>query len=98
LALTQAEYLSPLGPCYVLNQWLNQYAAQFGFNRPYDKYVGGVAAEPWHLSYHLISKAMMNQFKLADLRDALINAQVSGLEIILLKLEAIYSRFILNQG
>lgn len=98
LKLVQQEYLDPNGPCYALNRWLNQHASQYGFSRPFDHYVGGVAAEPWHLSFHAISNELSGQFDLAALKLALEQTQLLGLELILIKLEEIYFRFILNKG
>jgi LAS superfamily LD-carboxypeptidase LdcB len=98
LQLIQQEYLRADGPCYRLNQWLDQHANQFGFNRPYAIYVGGVAAEPWHLSYTAIANQMSITLDMEALKNALIQAQLPGLELILLRLENIYQRFILNKG
>lgn len=50
LALEPWEYQQG-GPFYALSQWLNAHAQQFGFYLPYKQYQGGVANEPWHLSY-----------------------------------------------
>ncbi len=40
------------GYFYQLTQWLDAHMAEFGFYRPFSTDTGGVAAEPWHLSYH----------------------------------------------
>lgn len=39
------------GPLEKLSNWLINNAHIFGFYLPYKSYQGGVAAEPWHLSY-----------------------------------------------
>ena len=39
------------GPCSKLNHWLTEHAIKFGFDRPYAQYKGGIAREPWHLSF-----------------------------------------------
>jgi LAS superfamily LD-carboxypeptidase LdcB len=98
LQLIQQEYLRADGPCYRLNQWLDQHANQFGFNRPFATYSGGVAAEPWHLSYAAIASKMSIAFDIEALKNALIQAHLPGLELVLPNLEDIYQRFILNKG
>ena len=47
------------GPCTQLNNWLNEHATQFGFSRPYAKYKGGIAREPWHLSFQASADKML---------------------------------------
>jgi LAS superfamily LD-carboxypeptidase LdcB len=49
LAETQAE-----GPFAALHRWLDERIAanrSYGFYRPYAVDLGGIAPEPWHLSY-----------------------------------------------
>ena len=53
LALEVQEYTGD-GPFAALSDWLSQLISQDdaeGFYRPYTGKVGGVAAEPWHLSH-----------------------------------------------
>ncbi len=50
LRLQPSEYQAQ-GPFYAFSQWLEQFAGDFGFFLPYRQFQGGVAAEPWHLSY-----------------------------------------------
>ena len=45
-----AEYLAG-GPFHRLTTWLDAHMHAFGFFRPYTTDRGGVAPEPWHLSY-----------------------------------------------
>lgn len=59
LKLTPDEYQHG-GPFAKLNTWLSQYAGDFGFLRPYSVDTGGVAIEPWHLSYSPISNELTN--------------------------------------
>lgn len=98
LHLVQTEYTEATGPCFALNQWLTANAATYGFNRPYVEYKGGVAPEPWHLSYAKIANEISQNFKLEALRDALSEAKLDGLELILTKIDDIYQRYILNRG
>jgi LAS superfamily LD-carboxypeptidase LdcB len=53
LQLVPREY-DAQGPCGALSQWLTEQIERDdaeGFFRPYDRDRGGVAPEPWHLSY-----------------------------------------------
>ncbi len=50
LQLTPDEY-GPTGPFFQATCWLTTHAKRFGFFRPYRHFLGGVAPEPWHLSY-----------------------------------------------
>lgn len=43
------------GPFYGLWLWLQANAPDFGFFWPYAKDLGGVAVEPWHLSYQPVA-------------------------------------------
>lgn len=98
LQLIQQEYTDKSGPCYELNLWLDVHAQDFGFSRPYCAYTGGVAAEPWHLSYDCIAQDMRQSFSLDGLKSAIIEAKLLGIECILPNLEGIYQQYILNKG
>ena len=53
LALVSAEYL-PGGPFHRLSRWFSEREARQeseGFFRPYETDTGGVAPEPWHISF-----------------------------------------------
>ena len=96
--LVCAEYDHQGGPCAKLNQWLGKYAGDFGFSRPYAKYEGGIAREPWHLSYQAISDKIVEQLDPNILLQTLIQSNISGLESISNNMPEIYSRFVLNKG
>ncbi|MGL4860484.1 MAG: M15 family metallopeptidase [Enterobacteriaceae bacterium] len=40
-----------------LTEWLSQHIARYHFYRPYVRYRGGVAGEPWHLSYYPVAQS-----------------------------------------
>jgi LAS superfamily LD-carboxypeptidase LdcB len=86
------------GPCTQLNNWLNEYAIQFGFSRPYAEYNGGIAREPWHLSFQASADKMLGlldeQVLLANLR----KSDILGLDSIIANMPDIYQRFVLNRG
>jgi LAS superfamily LD-carboxypeptidase LdcB len=63
------EEVAPAGPFGPLHQWLDERIAQdasYGFFRPYDRDLGGVAPERWHLSYAPTAARYQRQLR-ADL-------------------------------
>ncbi|MCC2615996.1 M15 family metallopeptidase [Aestuariibacter halophilus] len=95
--LISAEYDTD-GPCATLNQWLTEHAAQFGFTRPYQTYTGGVAVEPWHLSYSPVAQQIEGLLDVQPLADAIAEQDIAGKACILAHIEALFSRYTLNQG
>jgi LAS superfamily LD-carboxypeptidase LdcB len=59
--LVPSEYESR-GPFYQSSLWLNENMQKFGFYRPYSQDHGGVAPEPWHLSYRPLSESFLTEF------------------------------------
>jgi LAS superfamily LD-carboxypeptidase LdcB len=86
------------GPCADLAKWLEVNAVKFGFERPYAAYAGGVAAEPWHLSYAPIAQHIISSFSVELLREQLIESGILGLDTVLLHLNSLFERYTLNQG
>lgn len=86
------------GPCTQLNQWLNEHAIDFGFNRPYCKYKGGIAREPWHLSFYSSADTMLCQLDENMLLDTLKKSDILGIDSIVANMPDIYQRFVLNRG
>lgn len=93
--LEPAEY-GPDGPFYRLQQWLNAYAADFGFFLPYRKFKGGVAAEPWHISYQPLASCYLASFNTDILRQSLIQHPLAEQQLVLTHLDAIFSRYVAN--
>lgn len=96
LQLTRAETLGS-GPCASFHRWLSEFlrsAENPGFFRPYDKDRGGVAPEPWHLSYAPLALPMENQMTPSGLRDLLAKSDLELKNTVLNHLDAIYARFI----
>ncbi len=94
LQLLPGEY-APGGPFYRLSRWLEEHADAFGFYRPYARDGGGVAPEPWHLSYRPLASQFEHQLDGAFVRKLLDN---EGLELrgaVLASLDEISARFIL---
>lgn len=96
LQLIPAEYCDPSGPCYALWQWLCQHAHEFGFFFPYARYQGGVAQEPWHLSYRPLSYQIQQQLTVERLAEIIDAIAIEGKSVILDNLEVIYKQYIIN--
>lgn len=95
LQLEQWEY-SEQGPLAKLSVWLEQHAHQFGFYFPYQRFQGGVAAEPWHLSYLPIAKQFQTNVDLKELADTLEHSNILGKAVIIENLDEIAKRYINN--
>lgn len=95
LALEPWEY-QVSGHFYPLTIWLEKHANTFGFFLPYDKFRGGVAHEPWHLSYLPLSQHYQQTYTEALLAKTLLNSNIQGKELILKLLPQLYQRYITN--
>ena len=97
LALEAWEY-EDNGPMAALTQWLDNNMQRFGFYRPYDKFRGGVACEPWHLSYAPLSAMFAQQYSQELLADCINASELTAKEHILTMLDTIYTQYITNVG
>jgi len=95
LQLEPWEY-SEQGPLAKLTVWLNQYAHLYGFYFPYASYQGGVAAEPWHLSYLPLAQQFQQSFDTSLLAETLKHSSILGKAVILENLDDIATRYINN--
>lgn len=95
--LIPSEYCDG-GPCFLLNQWLEKHAIEFGFYRPYEKYNGGVAREPWHYSYQASASLVIEQFELASLHTQLAESEILGKQTVLELLPSLFTQYTLNHG
>jgi LAS superfamily LD-carboxypeptidase LdcB len=93
--LLPAEYAAG-GVFYDLNVWLNENIERFGFFRPYEKYQGGVFAEPWHLSYWPVSQPALEALTFDVLRQAIVENDVMGKQIVLQRLPTLYESHVKN--
>lgn len=93
--LEQHEY-DEGGPFYSFNQWLNEQLPQLGFFKPYHRYLGGVAAEPWHISHIKQSQKIETQLDINVLSQVLSHADIAGKATILQHLPDIYQQYIVN--
>ncbi len=101
LAAEQTLQLAPWeyqvsGPLYPLTLWLTENANRFGFYFPYDKFRGGIAAEPWHLSYHPIAKLYQQQHNEILLAHTIANSDIQGKIQLLRLLPELYQRYVSN--
>lgn len=95
LQLSPGEY-APEGPFNRLAQWLSQHATHFGFFLPYRKFLGGVAAEPWHLSYRPLASRFMAQLTTQHVLAANQNQQLFSKQLLEMEIEEIMQRYVLN--
>ena len=93
--LVESEYTMG-GPCHALSCWLNENMDQFGFFRPFSINTGGVAPEPWHLSFKSIARDFENTRNVNGLINALGKSDIEGKTCILPQLPALYNRYVLN--
>lgn len=93
--LQAAEYGAG-GPFYRARQWLKQHASQFGFCFPYQAYQGGVAAEPWHISYHPVARRCEQLFSYEVLQQCLLQHPIALQKTVLEALPDLYSRYVTN--
>ncbi|WP_044831613.1 M15 family metallopeptidase [Thalassomonas actiniarum] len=84
------------GPFAELTLWLEQNSRDYGFYFPYDKDRGGVATEPWHLSYAPLANKCQQMFTLELLTKTLAGQEISGQQTILDLLPQLYQQYIIN--
>jgi len=84
------------GPFYPLSLWLQAHCSEYGFYFPYDIDRGGVAVEPWHLSYAPLAYSFQQQFSLALLCSTIANSNILAKDCILENCSNIYEDFIIN--
>jgi len=95
LQLTCDEYQQG-GYFFELNQWLSENMGQFDFYRPYQTYQGGVAAEPWHISYLPIADNCLQLLTPTIIHDLILEKNVMGKSLICQQLPMIYKQYICN--
>jgi LAS superfamily LD-carboxypeptidase LdcB len=93
LQLVPSEYTES-GPFAALNTWLELHAEEFGFIRPYAVDKGGIAPEPWHLSYFPLSSQFDREMDITLVRKILDNKQLVLRECLLHHLDDIFSKYL----
>ena len=84
-----------------LHDWLDQRIAAdaaCGFFRPYDRDRNGVAPERWHLSCAPVADLYAHALTADVIRETVRNADIELKEAVLLNLDEIYERFVINVG
>lgn len=85
------------GPCAEFHAWLGEYLRSPqnpGFFRPYAQDQGGVAPEPWHLSYAPLADALTAQMTAQMVRPLLLSSELLLKTTVLENLEEIIERFV----
>ncbi|TEW51974.1 D-alanyl-D-alanine carboxypeptidase family protein [Psychromonas sp. RZ5] len=95
LQLQKSEYTEG-GYFFDLTQWLIENIEKFGFYLPYQKDQGGVAQEPWHISYFPLAEKFLSQLELDLISDTLMSHSVLGKSLIQQELPTIYKQYICN--
>lgn len=95
LQLIPSEYQTG-GPLYPLTHWLNKHMAKFGFYRPYDCDRGGVAEEPWHLSYWPVAARYQQAFTIDVLDQSLSKTQLAHKGLIRKILPSLWQQYVNN--
>lgn len=95
LSLEAWEY-EGTGPFVELAKWLNENAQHFGFYFPYQHYQGGVAREPWHLSYTPLATKFLAQLTPEILADTLRKCGIEGKDFIINHIEQLMDRYVQN--
>ncbi len=79
-----------------MHDWLDQNMRRFGFFRPYQKDLGGVSPERWHISYLPLAENFI-QMHSVDLEErALQNAKVELYSDLIKDLPVLFKRYFLN--
>ncbi|USD65950.1 M15 family metallopeptidase [Vibrio sp. SCSIO 43136] len=96
LVLEPWEYLD--GHQHSFYQWLKEAIRPLGFFFPYDQDRGGVAAEPWHISYAPVAQIAMKQLTPEQLTQVWAQNPIEGIDTVQEILPNIYTRYITNIG
>jgi LAS superfamily LD-carboxypeptidase LdcB len=91
--LIPAEYEKG-GVFYNANLWLNENMKEFGFFRPYFKDSGGIAPEPWHLSYKPLSEKFLESFTFEVFQNHLASADFLLIKEAQAFADILYDRYI----
>lgn len=86
------------GPFATLALWLHHHAQEFGFYFPYDQYRGGVAAEPWHLSYFPIAQQIQQALTPDIVYTQLKHCDIAAKSYILDHLPELIAQYVQNVG
>ncbi|MGB2079553.1 MAG: M15 family metallopeptidase [Vibrio sp.] len=77
-------------------RWLHQNMTQFGFFLPYAQDLGGVAVEPWHISFAPVAQDIQAQLTPELLAKTWRQHPFLGHEIALESVEELYQQYVIN--
>ncbi|WP_369790039.1 M15 family metallopeptidase [Rouxiella sp. WC2420] len=83
------------GYFYTLTQWLDENMASFGFYRPFSHDSGGVAVEPWHLSYRPLAEQCEKLLTPKVLEQAWQGVDLAGHAWISSQLQRIFQQYVI---
>ncbi|MEA9389021.1 M15 family metallopeptidase [Acerihabitans sp. TG2] len=95
LRLEPQEYLSG-GYFAALTAWLDNHMDEYGFYRPYAHDRGGVAMEPWHLSFRPLAQEAQQLLTPDIVLSSWKERVVAGSSWLALQMPAIFRRYIGN--
>lgn len=95
LQLLPAEYAGS-GPCAALYHWLRSHTDSDQFYWPYFQDIGGVAPEPWHLSYRPIAQSFEQALTIDGLAQLMESVVIELKKEILQNLDTIFLKYICN--
>jgi LAS superfamily LD-carboxypeptidase LdcB len=84
------------GPFERLTRWLDTHMRAFGFYRPYTSDRGGVAPEPWHLSYAPVAARAQAALSVDGLRAVLAASAIEGRDEVLAALTRNFASYVVN--
>jgi len=78
------------------SMWLGDSINDFGFFRPYQTDKGGIAPEPWHISYAPVAERMEAKLTLPRLTESIQVSSIQFKDVVLAELPNIYSKYVRN--
>lgn len=90
------DEVKPGGMFSELHDWLDRHMAEEGFFRPYQKDLGGVQPERWHLSHGPTSQLLYSSHSESILAERIQNSPLLLKEVVLKELPEIFERFFLR--
>lgn len=84
------------GPFFRLGEWMREHLSDFGFFHPYRVDRGGVAPEPWHISYAGVSVPALSMLSPALIAEAVLENDLLLKDEVVSHLNEIEQRYIHN--
>lgn len=93
--LTEQEF-DKNGPCGLLSDWLEDHLSEYDFFKPYAVDIGGVACEPWHISYKPVAEKTLKEFPIELLHTSLEQSDIGGKQFIMPKLDSLVQKYVMR--